>query len=194
MYFCSMLPVVVVSGGGCREPLKGATLLSGRVHVKDCHEVVQRIRKSNKQRFDYELKLAKVNFLRHHFFWKSKNHFFYHMRWIWPETWQLDASNFKPLEVWDAIAELAEIVGDAAPQGAGETQRYFLFLFGEGWNLSKRGMVRFTKSGEGYFMNPCILEVSQYPPKVANQNTVTVICSHLVWIALRWRIYTIHCE
>lgn len=55
-----MLRVVVVSGGGCREPLKGATLLSGRVHVMDCHEVVQSIRKSNKQPFDYELKLAKV--------------------------------------------------------------------------------------------------------------------------------------
>lgn len=74
MYFCSMLRVIVVSGGGCREPLQGATLLGGRVHVMDCHEVVQRIRKSNKQRFDYELKLAKVNFLRHHFFLKVKNH------------------------------------------------------------------------------------------------------------------------
>ena len=25
-----------------------------------------------------------------------------------------------------------------------------------------------TKSGEGYFMKPCILEVSQYPPKTCN--------------------------
>lgn len=40
----------------------------------------------------------------------------------------MDASNFKPLEVWDAIAELAEIVGDAAPQGAGETQRFLLYF------------------------------------------------------------------
>ena len=53
MYFCSMLRVVVVSGGGCREPLKGATLLGGRVHVMDYHEVVQSIRKSNKQPFDF---------------------------------------------------------------------------------------------------------------------------------------------
>lgn len=69
-----MLRVIVVSGGGCREPLQGATLLGGRVHVMDCHEVVQSIRKSNKQPFDYKLKLAKVNFLRHHFVLPVKNH------------------------------------------------------------------------------------------------------------------------
>lgn len=152
MYFCSMLRVVVVSGGGCREPLKGATLLSGRVHVMDCHEVVQSIRKSNKQPFDYELKLAKVKIPEASLFFASQKIIF--------SSHEVDLTSDltvgcwkKPLEVWDAIAELAEIVGDAAPQGAGETQ------FCQGWNLSKTGMVRFTKSGEGFFMNACILEV-----------------------------------
>ena len=176
MYFCSMLRVVVVSGGGCREPLKGATLLGGRVHVMDYHEVVQSIRKSNKKSFGLfldifkeigqgQLPVASLVFATQKFI-------FHHMRSHL--TWQLDAEknllrfgmllqNWRRLSVMP-LHRVPDILRD-------------FFVVCQGWNLSKTGNgvcpPRVVKDTSWTLVS--FRGIPTYLPK-------RVICSYLIWI------------